>query len=216
MATNKPTGDNRRIGAVKKRTQLKTKLMGTTAWTKRNKNSGRFMDVKKSKKKFKGVRSERGAKKPARKNAKPFNISLAFHTCREGWKMFRSATAAALVLASCLLAGAQQNPSTQVSGQTSLWRVSKLVGVPVYNTNEQIGEINDLLMDHEGQVSHIVISISGSGGRLVPIKLDVVRFPHRLEPGTLPGDRVNERWYPEQAVLATSKEALLNLPEFRY
>jgi hypothetical protein len=57
MATNKPTGDNARRGAVRKRTQRKGKLMGKTAWTKRNKESGRFIDVK-SKKKFKGVRRE--------------------------------------------------------------------------------------------------------------------------------------------------------------
>jgi hypothetical protein len=58
MASNEPTGDNRRIGAVRKRSQRKGKLMGKTAWTKRSRESGRFMDVKKSKKKFKGVRRE--------------------------------------------------------------------------------------------------------------------------------------------------------------
>jgi hypothetical protein len=61
MATNKPVGDNARKGAVRKRTQLKGKVMGKTAWTKRNKESGQFMDVKKSKKKFKGVRREKRA-----------------------------------------------------------------------------------------------------------------------------------------------------------
>jgi hypothetical protein len=59
MASNEPTGDNRRIGAVKKRTQLKTKMMGEAHWTKRDKNTGKFMDVKKSQKKFKGVRKEK-------------------------------------------------------------------------------------------------------------------------------------------------------------
>jgi hypothetical protein len=58
MAVNKPAGDNARKGAVRKRTQRKGKLMGKTAWTKRSKNTGRFMDVKKSPKKFKGVRRE--------------------------------------------------------------------------------------------------------------------------------------------------------------
>jgi hypothetical protein len=61
MAVNKPVGDNARKGAVRKRSQLKGKLMGKTAWTKRNKESGRFMDVKKSKTKFKGVRRENKA-----------------------------------------------------------------------------------------------------------------------------------------------------------
>ena len=56
---NKPIGDSARKGAVKKRTQRKGKLMGKTAWTKRNKETGEFMDVKKRKKKFKGVRREK-------------------------------------------------------------------------------------------------------------------------------------------------------------
>jgi len=65
VATNKPVGDNARKGAVKKRSQLKTKLGGATAWTKRNKKGGEFMAVKKpaekkaAAKKFKGVRRER-------------------------------------------------------------------------------------------------------------------------------------------------------------
>ena len=61
MARNKPSGDNRRIGAVRKRTQRKGKLMGKTAWTKRDKTDGKFMAVKKSKKKFKGVLREKKA-----------------------------------------------------------------------------------------------------------------------------------------------------------
>ena len=65
MAVNKPVGDKARKGAVKKRTQLKSKLGGATAWTKRSKTSGEFMGVtkpaagKKTAKKFKGVRRER-------------------------------------------------------------------------------------------------------------------------------------------------------------
>jgi hypothetical protein len=61
MAVNKPVGDNARKGAVRKRSQLKTKMQGEENWTKRSRASGRFMDVKKSKAKFKGVRRERKA-----------------------------------------------------------------------------------------------------------------------------------------------------------
>lgn len=57
MAVNKPTGDNARKGAVRKRTQLKNPLTKTS--TKRNKTGGQFMAVKKSAKKFKGVRKEK-------------------------------------------------------------------------------------------------------------------------------------------------------------
>jgi hypothetical protein len=63
MATNKPTGDNARKGAVRKRTQIRTKTMGESTWTKRDKSTGKFVDQKKapSKNKFKGVRREKKA-----------------------------------------------------------------------------------------------------------------------------------------------------------
>ena len=61
MAVNKPAGDSARKGVVKKRTQLKSKVMGKPAWTKRDKTSREFMAVKKSAKKFKGVRREKGS-----------------------------------------------------------------------------------------------------------------------------------------------------------
>jgi len=63
MATNKPTGDNARKGAVRKRTQLRTKTLGESTWTKRDKTTGEFMDQKKApaNKKFKGVRREKRA-----------------------------------------------------------------------------------------------------------------------------------------------------------
>lgn len=65
MATNKPTGDGHRNGAVRKRSQLKTKIAGEEHWTKRSKDSGQFMDQKKDETKFKGVRRESGTQKSA-------------------------------------------------------------------------------------------------------------------------------------------------------
>ena len=64
MATNKPTGDNARKGAVKKRSQTKTTMGDASTFTKRDKGSGEFMAIKKTEgktpaKKFKGVRIEK-------------------------------------------------------------------------------------------------------------------------------------------------------------
>jgi hypothetical protein len=69
MAKNKTPGDNRRVGAVKTRSQIKNKLTGT--WTKRDEKSGKFLDVKADPKPFKGVRKPRkaAAKKAAKKPA---------------------------------------------------------------------------------------------------------------------------------------------------
>lgn len=53
MATNGKSGDNRRHGAVRSRSQVKNPKTGL--YVKRDSNSGRFMDVKISGGKFKGV-----------------------------------------------------------------------------------------------------------------------------------------------------------------
>lgn len=57
MATNPPSGDGKRNGAVKGRSQTQTP---SGHYVKRNKSNGRFMDVKTSSKTpFKGVRKEK-------------------------------------------------------------------------------------------------------------------------------------------------------------
>jgi hypothetical protein len=61
MATNKPIGDNARRGAVRKRTQLRSRTMSESTWTKRDKNTGRFQKKAPANKKFKGVRREKKA-----------------------------------------------------------------------------------------------------------------------------------------------------------
>lgn len=57
MAKNKPIGDNARVGAVKDRSQ--TLHSNGKLFVKRDSDTGRFMDVKTSGGKFKGVRKER-------------------------------------------------------------------------------------------------------------------------------------------------------------
>ena len=52
MAINKPYGDNRRIGAVKGRTQCFNPTNG--CYIKRNRDTGQFMDVKSDGTPFKG------------------------------------------------------------------------------------------------------------------------------------------------------------------
>ena len=57
MAVNRPYGDNARIGAVRKRSQ--TYNPHNDRWTKRESETGRFMDQKADDKPFKGVRKEK-------------------------------------------------------------------------------------------------------------------------------------------------------------
>ena len=60
---NKPVGDNARKGAVRKRTQLRSKTMGEGTRTKRDKNTGKLIDQKNpaATKKLKGARLEKKA-----------------------------------------------------------------------------------------------------------------------------------------------------------
>ncbi len=57
MATNPPKGDNRRQGAVKKRSQVFNPK--NQRFVKRNTENGQFMDQKFDNKPFKGVRREK-------------------------------------------------------------------------------------------------------------------------------------------------------------
>ena len=57
MATNPPTGDGRRQGAVRKRSQVYNPK--NDKWTKRDMDTGRFIDQKADDKPFKGVRKEK-------------------------------------------------------------------------------------------------------------------------------------------------------------
>ncbi|MDP3210102.1 hypothetical protein [Methylotenera sp.] len=57
MAKNNPAGDGHRVGAVRDRSQTQTP---SGNWVKRDKETGRFMDVKTTDKTpFKGVTKEK-------------------------------------------------------------------------------------------------------------------------------------------------------------
>jgi sporulation protein YlmC with PRC-barrel domain len=50
-------------------------------------------------------------------------------------------------------------PATKAEGE---WRSSKLVGLNVYNSNnEKLGSISDLILDKQGKVANVVIGIGG-------------------------------------------------------
>src|SRR5262249_36599480 len=75
-------------------------------------------------------------------------------------------------------------PATQSSASSTSfhgdWRASKVVGLNVYNEkNENVGSINDLLMDKSGAIKAAVISVGGflgMGARLVAVPYDKIKF----------------------------------------
>jgi hypothetical protein len=82
MATNKPTGDNARKGAVKKRSQTKTTMGGATTWTKRDKSTGEFMAVKKAAKKTTAKKAPAKAAAAKRMVAKKTTVATKFKGVR--------------------------------------------------------------------------------------------------------------------------------------
>src|SRR5260370_28160190 len=60
------------------------------------------------------------------------------------------------------------------------WRASKLVGLSVYNdNNENLGSINDLLTDKNGKIQGVVIGVGGFlgvGSHLVAVPLEKIKF----------------------------------------
>lgn len=74
-------------------------------------------------------------------------------------------------------AASATSSTTSASGE---WRASKMAGVKIYNeANENIGSINDLLMDKSGAVKIAVIGVGGflgMGEHLVAVPYEKLKF----------------------------------------
>jgi sporulation protein YlmC with PRC-barrel domain len=134
------------------------------------------------------------------------------------------------------------NTSSATVSESSVhgdWRTSKMTGLNVYNDkNENIGSIDDLLMDKTGNIKVAVISVGGFlgvGSRLVAIPFDKIKFVDEPVPsGTAQNTKSNTTtgaatttnssqstsksnpWYPDHAVFNASKDELKGMPEFKF
>src|SRR5258708_15739221 len=77
-------------------------------------------------------------------------------------------------------ADAASDSSATSSSFQGNWRASKMVGLNVYNdNNESVGSINDLLTDKSGSIKAVVIGVGGFlgvGEHLVAVPFDKVKF----------------------------------------
>jgi sporulation protein YlmC with PRC-barrel domain len=89
------------------------------------------------------------------------------------------------------------------------WRASKVVGLSVYNDNNQsIGSINDLLTDKSGNIKAAVIGVGGFlgvGEHLVVIPFDKIRFVN--EPVAYVGASGNANGQPPVSSTTTTGSA---------
>ncbi len=115
-----------------------------------------------------------------------------------------------------------QPAATTTMNQTASgqWRASKLIGVDVYNQqNEKLGEINELILNSSGQVAGAVIGVGGflgMGERDVMVPLNQLRFANEGTTTTGSARDGDRKWYPDRAVLNTNKDQLKQMPEFKY
>jgi sporulation protein YlmC with PRC-barrel domain len=119
------------------------------------------------------------------------------------------------------------------------WRASKLIGLNVYNEqNEKLGDISELLVDKSGKVEGVVIGVGGFLGMgQHDIKVDMAKLKFVDEPvrtssttsSTTTGEATrpattttasstpSKQWYPDHAVLAgASKDQLKSMTQFKY
>jgi sporulation protein YlmC with PRC-barrel domain len=148
----------------------------------------------------------------------------------------------AALLGATLLSGAAlaQNATTDRSNANTAvhrdgqWRASKLIGLNVYNdNNEKIGSIEELIVDKSAKVDDVILGVGGFLGMgehyvAVPMeKLKWVNEPVRTS-STAPADKstvgdanranrqASEKWYPDHAVFNATKDQLKAMPEFKY
>ncbi|WP_300264376.1 PRC-barrel domain-containing protein [Bradyrhizobium sp.] len=133
--------------------------------------------------------------------------------------------------------------ATSASGE---WRASKMVGLKVYNdANENVGSINDLLMDKSGSIKLAVIGVGGflgMGEHLVAVPYEKLKFvteavAYNGAGATKPASSTttgaatgtdktatktatttssSSKWYPDHAVFNATKDDLKKMPEFKY
>jgi sporulation protein YlmC with PRC-barrel domain len=132
---------------------------------------------------------------------------------------------------------AKDTKATEVTVPAPHWRSSKLIGVNIYNDqNEKIGDINDVILDPAGKVLGYVIGVGGFLGvgehdiLVEPSKVKFVNEPVRSSANTksdssAPTNTKNvsatnrsagDVWYPDHGVFNATKDQLKSMPQFKY
>lgn len=158
--------------------------------------------------------------------------------------------ASSLLSAPALAQSAQQPAASSATAaqkiemqQLGTWRTSKLIGLNVYNSNnEKIGDINELINEASGKIDTVVIGVGGFlglGESNVGVPWNQVKFVMEPRPAgtaststtrmttttgvgspagtaTTASTITKKSEYPDHAVVNMSKDQLKALPAFKY
>ena len=119
--------------------------------------------------------------------------------------------------------------STAPKADGEMWRASKLIGLNVYNDqDEKLGDISEILLDKSGKVDGAVIGVGGflgMGRHDIMVEMSKLKFvdePVRTSstttsttgsaignrPATSMAPPMKSKWYPDHAVLSGATEEL--------
>ena len=158
-------------------------------------------------------------------------------------------------IAAALLAGTAmaQTPATATKPEAApagvtqsykgQWRAYKMIGLDVYNqNNEKLGDISELLTDPTGKIQTAILGVGGFlgvGERLVAVSFDQLKFVNQpvearmassttstaatTSQGTTgaattarPVRSAGEQWYPDHSVVNITADQLKAMPQFKY
>ena len=145
-------------------------------------------------------------------------------------KQLLIATAFGLALSTSAMA--QTAESASAKGE---WQASKLIGIDVYNSqNQKIGDIKELLVDKNGKIQDVAIAVGGFlglGERDVAVQFNQLQWSEEPVPSTTSSNATRPttmttgstataekttRTYPDHAVLSATKDQLKGMPQFNY
>ena len=135
--------------------------------------------------------------------------------------------------------------TTTTASTSSMWRASKVIGVNVYNDqDEKLGSISEILLDKSGKIDGVIVGVGGflgMGEHLVAVPYDKLKFVNEAVAYTGTGGTMSKsttttgaatgtdktttttttkssssKWYPDHAVFNATKDELKNMPEFKY
>jgi sporulation protein YlmC with PRC-barrel domain len=139
---------------------------------------------------------------------------------------------------------ASSNSQQQNASSMNLWQSSKLIGLNVYNQqNNKIGDIKELLLDKDGKVTQVAIGVGGflgMGEHDVAVKWTDLKFSDQPvksstttssntmgSPAKTTGSASSasssassssntKKNYPDHAELNATKDQLKAMPQFNY
>jgi hypothetical protein len=124
--------------------------------------------------------------------------------------------------------------TSQTATAAGLWQGSKLIGLNVYNDqNEKIGSIKELMVEKSGNIASVVIGVGGflgMGERDVAVKFSELKWTDEpvksasnsntttTRPSTTGAGTTTSgpKTYPDHAVFNATKDQLKAMPQFDY